>query len=217
MAGRFLKIVCGMLLLPTVFFGQTYKGKGDSPGGVYRSALKINPDSSVFFNYYDERGNCVFADFKGLIKRTGDSVYQIKCNRVFGQYFMMNTYENKLTIVLDSGAMNLFPIKKIHVKYPDKSDTTFHLKLLKKSHVGVAAVHDIYKNKNTDDVVVDVGYRDIIFQKKVLFNLNSRSALNFHGPDALTFNVKIAGNTIKTVGKPILQTGHLTLTRIQSK
>lgn len=204
-------------ILTFVSYGQTFKGKGDSPSGIYKCYLKINPDSTVLFNYYDDRGNVAFADFKGSIKKTNDSLYQIKCEMVFGQFHMMNVYKDKLTIVVDSGAEKLHTIKKIKVKYSNGLDTTFNIKFQKKSFFGsgaATAVHDIYKSQYDSDILVDIGYKDIIFNKKVLFKISGPSALTFSAHVSETFYIKFIGDTIKTVGEPILQTGHLIMKKI---
>ncbi|MFO0356284.1 MAG: hypothetical protein ACK50A_04960 [Sphingobacteriaceae bacterium] len=204
-------------LLTLNYFGQTYKGKGDSKSGEYKCFLKINPDSTLLFNYFDDRGNIVFADYRGNIKKINDSLFQVKCEMVFGQYCMKNFYPNNLTIVIDSGAQKLFTIKQLKVKYKNGLDTTFDAIFIEKSIFQNAygtAVHDIFKNHDNPVIKLDIGYRDIIFNKKVLFTASSTTALNFVASSSETFLIKIKGDTIKTVGKPILQTGHLTMKKI---
>ena len=97
---------------------------------------------------------------------------------VFGQFFMKNFYPNNLTIVVDSGAQTLFTLKKIKVKYKDGTDTLFNIRYLKKSIFQNAfgtATHKIYKNQDDSDILVDIGYKDIIFHKKVVFEISSPS------------------------------------------
>jgi hypothetical protein len=201
-----------ILLFTTNCFAQYYKGKGDSKGASYICNLKINADSTILFNYFDDRGNYVFADFKGKIKKVKDSVYQINCDLVFGQYFMRNFYPDQLTLVIDSGAQNLFELNNIKVTYKNGKDTTFKIKYIKRSIYSKAfgtAIHKIYKPNDNSKVIIDIGYKDIMFNKKVLFTLYKSSALNFVASFSESFQIKITGDSIFTIGDPILQTGHL--------
>jgi len=136
---------------------------------------------------------------------------------VFGQFLMKNFYPNNLTIVVDSAAQTLFTLKKIKVKYKDGTDTLFNIKYLKKSIFQNAfgtATHKIYKNQDDSGILIDIGYKDIIFHKKVIFEISSPSALNFVSSTTQIFSIKITGDNIITVGTPILQTGHLIMKKI---